>query len=134
MFLLFFCISAGGAVLFFCVQVYTAIFLKTSMKLPPELVDQLSICTTLALFPLTILAGFLSDKIGRKPVVVSGLCLGALFTLPAFYLLMALERNTLMTQAIASTSSYWTAASLLISSSCSGGWTTNSNAGRTVPC
>jgi MFS family permease len=29
MFLLFFCISAGGAVLFFCVQVYTSIFLKT---------------------------------------------------------------------------------------------------------
>lgn len=90
MFLLFFCISAGGAVLFFCVQVYTAIFLKTSVKLPPEVVDQLSIYATLALFPLTILAGLLSDKIGRKPVVVSGLCLGALFILPAFYLLTAL--------------------------------------------
>lgn len=90
MFLLFFCISAGGAVLFFCVQVYTAIFLKTSVKLAPELVDQLSIYATLALFPLTILAGLLSDKIGRKPVVVSGLCLGAFFILPAFYLLTAL--------------------------------------------
>lgn len=87
MFLLFFCISAGGAVLFFCVQVYTAIFLKTSVKLPPELVDQLSIYATLTLFPLTIFAGWLSDKIGRKPVVVSGLFLGAIFILPAFHLL-----------------------------------------------
>ena len=87
MFLLFFCISAGGAVLFFCVQVYTAIFLKTSVKLAPELVDQLSIYGTLALFPLTIFAGWLSDKIGRKPVVVCGLFLGAAFILPAFYLL-----------------------------------------------
>ena len=90
MFLLFLCISASGAVLFFCVQVYTAIFLKTSVKLAPELVDQLSIYATLVLFPLTIFAGWLSDKIGRKPVVVSGLCLGALFILPAFYLLNAL--------------------------------------------
>jgi MFS family permease len=87
MFLLFFCISAGGAVLFFCVQVYTAIFLKTSVKLAPELVDQLSIYATLALFPLTIFAGWLSDKIGRKPVVVCGLCLGAIFILPAFQML-----------------------------------------------
>lgn len=90
MFLLFFCISAGGAVLFFCVQVYTAIFLKTSVKLTPELVDQLSIYATLTLFPLTIFAGWLSDKIGRKPVVVSGLCLGAAFILPAFELLKSI--------------------------------------------
>jgi MFS family permease len=87
MFLLFFCISAGGAVLFFCVQVYTAIFLKTSVKLPPELVDRLSVYATLTLFLLTIFAGWLSDKIGRKPVVVSGLFLGAIFILPAFYFL-----------------------------------------------
>jgi MFS family permease len=87
MFLLFFCISAGGAVLFFCVQVYTAIFLKTSVKLAPELVDQLSVYATLTLFPLTIFAGWLSDKIGRKPVVICGLFLGAIFILPAFQLL-----------------------------------------------
>ena len=87
MFLLFFCISAGGAVLFFCVQVYTTIFLKTSVKLAPELVDQLTIYATLALFPLTIFAGWLSDKIGRKPVIVCGLFLGATFILPAFHLL-----------------------------------------------
>jgi MFS family permease len=89
MFLLFFCISSSGAILFFCVQVYTAIFLKTAVKLPPELVDQLSICATLALFPLTIFAGWLSDRIGRKPVILSGLILGTIFIQPAYW---ALER------------------------------------------
>ena len=87
MFLLFFCISAGGAILFFCVQVYTSIFLKTTVKLPSELVDQLSIYAICALLPLTIFAGWLSDKIGRKPVIVSGLFLGSTLILPAFYLL-----------------------------------------------
>ena len=87
MFLLFFCVSAGGAILFFCVQVYTSIFLKTSVKLPPQLVDQLSVYATIALLPFTVFAGWLSDKIGRKPVVVSGLVLGAALILPAFHLL-----------------------------------------------
>jgi MFS family permease len=94
MFLLFFCISAGGAVLFFCVQVYTSIFLKTSVKLAPQLVDQLSVYATVALLPLTVFAGWLSDKIGRKPVVVSGLALGAIFILPAFNLLQSLSNNS----------------------------------------
>ncbi|MBU3560786.1 MFS transporter [Polynucleobacter hallstattensis] len=89
MFLLFFCISAGGAVLFFCVQVYTAIFLKTTVKLAPQVVDQLSVYATVALLPFTVFAGWLSDKIGRKPVVVSGLLLGATLILPAFYLLQS---------------------------------------------
>jgi len=87
MFLLFFCISAGGAVLFFCVQVYTLIFLKTSVMIAPHLVDQLSIYATVALLPLTIFAGWLSDKVGRKIVVVSGLILGAALILPSFHLL-----------------------------------------------
>ena len=94
MFLLFFCISAGGAVLFFCVQVYTSIFLKTSVKLPAQLVDQLGVYATIALLPLTIFAGWLSDKIGRKPVVVSGLVLGASLILPAFNLLQDQNSST----------------------------------------
>jgi len=93
MFLLFFCISSGGAVLFFCVQVYTAIFLKTSVKLAPEIVDLLSIYATAVLFPFTIFSGWLSDKIGRKPVVVGGLTLGALFIYPAFQLLQYLAEQ-----------------------------------------
>ena len=97
MFLLFFCISAGGAILFFCVQVYTSIFLKTSVHLAPQLVDQLSVYATIALLPLTIFAGWLSDKIGRKPVIVSGLVLGAIFILPAFHLLQEIGREAIQT-------------------------------------
>ena len=100
MFLLFFCISAGGAVLFFSVQVYTAIFLKTSVKLAPQLVDELSIYATLALLPLTLFAGWLSDKIGRKPVVVSGLFLGAIFIHPAYQLLLQFGQASNLTMIV----------------------------------
>jgi MFS family permease len=102
MFLLFFCVSSSGAILFFCVQVYTAIFLKTTVKLPSELVDQLSIFATLSLLPLTIFAGWLSDKFGRKPIVVTGIFLGAALILPAFHSLQKIgqEMNPSNTESI----------------------------------
>jgi len=46
----------------------------------------LSIFATVALLPLTILSGWLSDRVGRKPVVVSGLILGTIVIYPAFEL------------------------------------------------
>ena len=95
MFLVFFCVSAGGAVLFFCVQVYTSVFLKTTVRLAPQLVDQLSAYATVSLLPLTVFAGWLSDKIGRKPVVISGLILGAALILPTFHLLQGIGQNAL---------------------------------------
>jgi MFS family permease len=93
MFLLFFCVSAGGAILFFCVQVYTSIYLKTSTKIDAALVDKISIYSTVSLLFFTVFAGWLSDKIGRKPVVVSGLVLGAVLIVPAFELLNAIGNN-----------------------------------------
>jgi MFS family permease len=87
MFLLFFCVSSSGAILFFCMQVYTSIYLKTSLHIAPPIVDKFSIFATLILIPLTIFAGWLSDIIGRRPVIIGGLMMGALFILPAFLLL-----------------------------------------------
>jgi MFS family permease len=39
---------------------------------------------TAVLFPLTLLAGWLSDRIGRRKVVLTGLLLGACSILPVF--------------------------------------------------
>jgi MFS family permease len=93
MFLLFFCISAGGSILFFCVQVYTGIFMKSALQINPQIVDTLTITATLVLFPLTILSGALSDRIGRRPVVISGLLLGTILIQPAYQFLQTLSQQ-----------------------------------------
>ena len=95
MFLLFFCISAGGSVLFFCVQVYTGIFMKSALQMNPQIVDTLTITATIVLFPLTILSGALSDHIGRRPVVISGLLLGTILIQPAYQFLQALSQQVI---------------------------------------
>jgi MFS family permease len=83
--LLFFCISAGGSLLFFSSQVYTNVFLKSVVKIDAQLASTLVMLTTVALFPLTVFCGWLSDRVGRRPVLLAGLLLGAIAILPVFH-------------------------------------------------
>lgn len=84
MLLLFFCVSAGGGLLFFCSQVYGPVFLKTVVGIDPVLAGWITLPVTIALFPLTWFGGWLSDRLGRRPVVLAGLTLGTLSTLPVY--------------------------------------------------
>jgi len=95
--LLFFCISAGGSLLFFSSQVYANVFLKSVVRLDAQTASTLVMLSTLLLFPLTIFCGWLSDKIGRRPILLAGLILGAITIFPVFKALQhygnpALER------------------------------------------
>lgn len=82
--LLFFCVSSGGGVLFFCSQVYAPVYLKTVVGVEAVLAGRLALIATLFLFPLTLACGYLSDRIGRRPVVLAGLMLGAAAMLPVY--------------------------------------------------
>lgn len=82
--LLFLCISAGGGILFFSAQVYSGVFLKTVAGFEGVHSSLLVAIGTAVLFPLTLLAGWLSDRIGRRKVVLTGLLLGACSILPVF--------------------------------------------------
>jgi len=82
--LLFFCVSAGGSLLFFSSQVYTTVFLKNVVRLDAQLASGLVMVSTLLLVPMTIFCGWLSDRIGRRPVLLAGLLLGAAAIMPVF--------------------------------------------------
>jgi MFS family permease len=82
--LLFFCISAGGSLLFFSSQVYVNVYLKSVVRLDPQTASTLVMLSTILLFPLTIAFGGLSDRIGRRPILLAGLLLGSLAILPVF--------------------------------------------------
>ncbi|PKO57233.1 MAG: MFS transporter, partial [Betaproteobacteria bacterium HGW-Betaproteobacteria-19] len=87
--LLFFCVSAGGSLLFFSSQVYTTVFLKNVVKIDARTASTLVMIATIVLFPLTIWCGWLSDRIGRRPVLLAGLILGCVAVLPVFHGLLA---------------------------------------------
>ena len=93
--LLFFCISAGGSLLFFSSQVYVNVYLKNVVRLDPQLASTLVMLSTVLLFPLTIFFGWLSDRIGRRPVLLAGLLLGCLAIFPVFKGLMHYGNPTL---------------------------------------
>jgi len=94
--LLFFCISAGGGLLFFCSQVYASVYLKTVVKMDPVLVGWVTLAATLCLFPLTYMCGALSDRLGRRPVVLAGLLLGAASILPVYAGLQQLAQQPVL--------------------------------------
>lgn len=82
--LLFGCISSGGSLLFFSSQVYAPVFLKTVVGMDASLAGALTMAATVLLFPLTIFCGWLSDHVGRRPVLLSGLIIGAFGVLPIY--------------------------------------------------
>jgi MFS family permease len=95
MFLLFTCVSAGGSLLFFSSQVYVNVYLKNVVRLDPQVASTLVMCSTLLLFPLTIFFGWMSDRIGRRPILLAGLLLGCLAIFPVFQGIMHYGNPTL---------------------------------------
>jgi MFS family permease len=78
-------VCAGGTVVWYTAQVYALFFLTQVLKLPAQNAGLLMIGVLVLAAPLFALSGALSDRVGRKPVIVAGCLLGAVALVPAFH-------------------------------------------------
>ena len=76
--------TAGQAVVWYTGQFYALFFLTQSLKVDGETANYLIAAALLLGTPFFIVFGKLSDKIGRKPIVLVGCLLAALTYFPAF--------------------------------------------------
>jgi MFS family permease len=76
--------TAGEAVVWYGGQFYALFFLTQTIKVP-AVTAQILIVTALAVgTPFFIIFGILSDKIGRKPIILAGFLLAAVTYFPIF--------------------------------------------------
>ena len=77
-------LAAGQAVVWYTGQFYALFFLEKTLRVDPALSNVL-IATALALAtPFFVFFGWLSDKIGRKPIILAGCLIAALTYFPLF--------------------------------------------------
>lgn len=77
---------AQGAV-WYCGYFYTRFFMERVLKMETALVDQLVLALTVASAGLYVFFGWLSDRVGRKPVMLFGMLLALIAFFPGFHAL-----------------------------------------------
>jgi MFS family permease len=77
----------GATVIWYSAHFYTLYFLERTLKLDTLTVNVLLVVALAAAAPSFLLVGWLTDKIGRKPMVLAGMAAGAVLLFPLFHLL-----------------------------------------------
>ena len=77
-------LTAGQAVVWYTGQFYTLFFLTQQLKVDPITANLLIAASLLIATPFFVVFGTLSDKIGRKPIIMLGCILAVLTYFPVF--------------------------------------------------
>ena len=83
----FFGIMCAQGAVWYATFFYVQVFLGRSLGVPEPTVNLLLIVMTLVSAPLYVVFGALSDRIGRKPVMVGGMLLALMLYFPGFHLI-----------------------------------------------
>jgi predicted MFS family arabinose efflux permease len=87
----------GQGVIWYTAQFYTQFFLERVLKVDPPVVNIIIMVVVLASLPLYMIFAWLSDRIGRKPVMLFGLALATVGFIPGFQMLTAAVNPALAT-------------------------------------
>jgi MFS family permease len=77
-------LTAGQAVVWYTGQFYSLFFLTQTLKVDPQTANLLVAGALLLATPFFLIFGMLSDRIGRKPIIMAGLALSVLTYFPLF--------------------------------------------------
>jgi MFS family permease len=77
-------LTAGQAVVWYTGQFYSLFFLEKMLKVDGTLTNELVAVALLLATPFFVVFGWLSDKIGRKPIILAGCLLAVLTYFPIF--------------------------------------------------
>jgi MFS family permease len=80
-------LTAGQAVVWYTGQFYALFFLTQSLKVDPATANIMIAISLIIGTPFFIVFGTLSDKIGRKPIIMAGCLIAALTYFPVFKML-----------------------------------------------
>jgi MFS family permease len=83
-------LTAGQAVVWYTGQFYALYFLQTTLKVAPPTANILIAVSLILGTPFFVIFGSLSDRIGRKPIIMAGCLIAALTYFPLFGALTAL--------------------------------------------
>lgn len=78
-------VTMGQGVIFYTSQFQAFTFMNATLKLDIVHSSIIMVVAMLLATPLFIYFGSLSDRIGRKKIIMTGMICGALFTIPLFY-------------------------------------------------
>src|SRR3954465_9331912 len=89
-------LTAGQAVVWYCGQFYALFFLTTIAKVDVTTANLLIAASLLIGTPFFIVFGSLSDKIGRKPIIMAGCLIAALTYFSVFPMLLKYSNPALL--------------------------------------
>ena len=90
-------LTAGQAVVWYTGQFYALFFLEKTLKVDGPLANILIAISLLLATPFFVFWGWLSDKVGRKPIILTGCLLAALTWFPLFHALTGAANPQLAT-------------------------------------